>query len=107
MLGVGSSIQEPCLQAGQTLNGSRISRLFAQKIMWLKPNEEGVLVDALEPEVIDLEEGVCNTDLHMTETCMGTKGRDVAVMGFIVYEFGPVWHYLFKSNKHAFGRTRD
>ena len=52
--------------AGQTLNGSRISCLFAQKIMWLKPNEESVLVDALEPEVINLEEKVFNAELLYT-----------------------------------------
>ena len=39
MLGVGRNLQTPCLQPDQLLNGSRISRLFAQKNIWLKPVE--------------------------------------------------------------------
>eukprot|EP00794_Sanderia_malayensis_P021061 gene21061-23117_t len=56
LLGIGSSIQEPWLQAGQTLNGACVSRLFAQKIMWLKPHDKHILVEALDEEVIDLKE---------------------------------------------------
>ena len=39
MLGVGRNPQTPCLQPDQLLNESRISRLFAQKNIWLKPVE--------------------------------------------------------------------
>ena len=39
MLGVGRNLQTPCLQPDQSLNGSRISQLFAQKGIWLKPVE--------------------------------------------------------------------
>ena len=42
MLGVGLSLQEPCLQPGEELNGARISRLFSQKIIGLKPCERSL-----------------------------------------------------------------
>ena len=37
LIGVGGKFQKPCLLQGQELNRGRISRLFAQKIMWLRP----------------------------------------------------------------------
>ena len=39
MLGVGRNLQTPCLQPDQLLNRSRISQLFAQKNIWVKPVE--------------------------------------------------------------------
>lgn len=44
-MGVGTALQEPCLQDGQYLDGARISRLFYQKILWLRP--EQILPDAI------------------------------------------------------------
>ena len=37
LIRVGGKLQEPCLLQGQELNGGRISRLFAQKVTWLRP----------------------------------------------------------------------
>ena len=37
LTGIGGKLQEPCLLQGQELNGGRIKRLFAQKILWLRP----------------------------------------------------------------------
>ena len=36
VIGIGGKLQEPCLLQGQELNGGKISRLFAQKIIWLR-----------------------------------------------------------------------
>ncbi len=57
-MGVGSSIQEPCLQPGQTLDGSRISRLFACKILWLRPTDNNVLAAVTENSIINVDEKV-------------------------------------------------
>lgn len=37
-MGVGTVLKEPCLQPGQKLDGARVSRIFSQKILWLKPD---------------------------------------------------------------------
>ena len=37
LIGVRGKLQELCLLQGQELNGGRISQLFAQKIIWLRP----------------------------------------------------------------------
>ena len=37
LIGVGGKLQELCLLQGQEINGGRVSRLFAQKIIWLCP----------------------------------------------------------------------
>ncbi|XP_028408827.1 uncharacterized protein LOC114531418 [Dendronephthya gigantea] len=40
LLGVGSSLRHPCLTKDQKLDGAIMSRLFAQKIIWLCPFED-------------------------------------------------------------------
>ena len=37
LIGVSGKLQEPCLLQGQELNGGRVSWLFAQNIIWLRP----------------------------------------------------------------------
>ena len=36
-MGVGSSLQRPCLAEDQELNGGVMSRLFSQRVIWLRP----------------------------------------------------------------------
>lgn len=40
LVGIGKSLQAPCLQEGQLLDGSRVGRIFAQKVIWLRPTED-------------------------------------------------------------------
>ena len=37
LMGVGSSLQRPCLAKDQELDGGVMSRLFSQKVIWLRP----------------------------------------------------------------------
>eukprot|EP00794_Sanderia_malayensis_P014536 gene14536-16039_t len=54
LMGVGTLLQEPCLQPGQELDGARISRLFSQKILWLMPANGTKLVDNQLPKEVEI-----------------------------------------------------
>ena len=64
LIGVGGKLQEPCLLQSQELNGGRISRLFAQKIIWLCPVSD-------IPNTFFLEETIQSliTDLLPVDIC--------------------------------------
>ncbi len=53
-MGVGTVLKEPCLQPGQKLDGARVSRMFSQKILWLKPDLGTRLVGQQMPEEVRL-----------------------------------------------------
>eukprot|EP00794_Sanderia_malayensis_P014728 gene14728-16262_t len=38
--GIGKTLQEPLLQQGQEIDGACLSRVFAQKVIWLRPSRD-------------------------------------------------------------------
>lgn len=58
LLGVGRTLQEPCLQEGQQLDGACISRLFAQRSIWVRPTmpltEHEILADTEQHLITDM-----------------------------------------------------
>ncbi len=63
LIGVGKSLQPPCLQDGQQLDGARVSRIFAQKVIWLRPSENISFTEDTAPQDEIQDDQIPITDL--------------------------------------------
>ena len=88
MLGVGRNLQTPCLQPDQLLNGSKISRLFAQKNIWLKPVESIQDIDqCLITDMLPVSTFMSYPQKEVTNVCVVFK---FILSAILAPKFGPL-----------------